>query len=211
MDVTDRKRAAAKLSGSERRFRLLIEGVRDCALFLLAADGSVTSWNEGAERIHGYNVEEAVGRDFCWFFPIEDVQKGESERVLRSTAEHGCYQSEGWRIHKNHGRFWGRLDVQALRDESGRVEGFAVVTRDLTELRQAQEKVGAYSVELRQKNLELTDLIEAVREAWHADASQTVAGLPVAGWEAAAENTSASTGRMPIPQCVDQFRVNSAE
>jgi PAS domain S-box-containing protein len=191
LDVTDRRRAAAGLRDSERRFRLLVEGVRDCALFLLAADGSVTSWNEGAARIHGYSVEEAVGRHFSWLFPMEEIQKGDSERVLRSAAEHGSYESEGWRVHKDHGRFWGRLDVQALRDESGRVEGFAVVTRDLTELRQAQEKLDAYAGELRQKSRELSDLIGAVREAWHADASLTMAGLPVAGWERAVETPAA--------------------
>jgi PAS domain S-box-containing protein len=120
-------------------FRLLVEGVREYAIYLLDPTGAVASWNAGAERIKGYAAEEIVGRHFGLFFTQDDVQAGKPAMVLREAATQGSFEDEGWRVRKDGSRFWANAVITALRDDAGTLTGFAKITRDLTERRRAAD------------------------------------------------------------------------
>jgi PAS domain S-box-containing protein len=138
-DITQRRQAERRLVERERRFRILVEGVIDYAIFLLDPSGVVTSWNAGAQRIKGYTAEEIVGHHFSRFYTSEDRVAGLPAKVLEIAAREGRYESEGWRVRKDGTRFWAAVVVDAIRDEKGQIVGFAKITRDATEKREAQE------------------------------------------------------------------------
>ena len=127
-------------SAGEARFRLLVESVKDYAIFLLDPRGHVRSWNAGAENIKGYLADEIVGKHFSTFYPAEDVAAGKCERELEIATEEGRFEEEGWRIRKDGSRMWANVTITALRSREGSLIGFAKVTRDLTERRQAEEE-----------------------------------------------------------------------
>jgi PAS domain S-box-containing protein len=129
----------AQLRTSEERFRLLVEGTRDYAIFMLDPDGNVVSWNPGAARIKGYMAEEIIGRHFSRFNVPEDVEKGKPAKALEVAAAEGRYEEEGWRVRKDGSHFWASVVITALRDEAGRLRGFSKITRDMTERKQAEE------------------------------------------------------------------------
>ena len=124
----------------EDAFRLLVEAVEDYAIFLLALDGTVLTWNPGAQRIKGYTAEEIVGRHFSAFYTPEDREANRPMRLLGWATEHGRFEDEGWRVRKDGSRFWADVVVTALRDAEGRPYGFAKITRDLTERRAAEAR-----------------------------------------------------------------------
>ena len=136
-------RQSPSLVSTEERFQLLVESVKDYAIFILDPSGHVTSWNAGAERIKGYTAEEIVGKHFSIFYPPEDVAAGKCELELEVAAREGRFEDEGWRIRKDGSRFWANVVITALRDPEGVLIGFAKVTRDLTERRQAEERLRA--------------------------------------------------------------------
>jgi len=138
-DVTERRAAHQALLESERRFRLLIDGVVDYALYMLDASGVVASWNQGAERMKGYTAAEIVGQHFSKFYTAEDRAAGLPARVLQTAAREGRFEAEGWRVRKDGSRFWASVVVDAIRGSDGRLEGFAKVTRDITERQAAQD------------------------------------------------------------------------
>jgi PAS domain S-box-containing protein len=138
--VQELTRSAERLYESERRFRLLVEAVTDYAIFMLDTDGKVVSWNPGAHRIKGYAADEIIGRHFSTFYTEHDRQAGLPARVLEQAARTGRCEIEGWRVRKDGSRFWGSVIVDAIRDPSGELLGFAKVTRDLTERRTAEEQ-----------------------------------------------------------------------
>jgi PAS domain S-box-containing protein len=123
------------------RFRLLVESVKDYAIFLLDEEGRVASWNEGAFRIKGYAPEEILGRHFSVFYPPEDIKSGKPDRELKDAAAAGKVLDEGWRLRKDGSRFWASVVITALRDRSGKVTGFAKVTRDATEKQVEQQRL----------------------------------------------------------------------
>ena len=129
----------AGLGSGEERFHLLVDAVRDYAIFMLDPGGHVISWNAGAERIKGYAEHEILGQHFSRFYLPEDVAAGVPGQVLRRAAEQGRSHLEGWRVRKDGSRFWGEVTVSAIQRD-GRLLGFAKVTRDLTERRQAEEE-----------------------------------------------------------------------
>jgi PAS domain S-box-containing protein len=130
-----------KFHESERRFRLLVEGVIDYAIFMLDANGVVTNWNPGAARIKGYTAKEIVGQHFSRFYSQEDRENGVPEQALETARRTGKYEAEGWRVRKDGTTFWASVVIDAIRDEAGQLVGFAKVTRDLTEKRAADEKL----------------------------------------------------------------------
>jgi PAS domain S-box-containing protein len=125
---------------SERAFRMLVEGVRDYAIFLLDPEGNVASWNPGAERIKGYTAREIIGKHFSNFYPQVDRDAGKPEYEQKVAAEVGRFEDEGWRIRKDGTRFWASVVITRLSDEDGKVIGFGKITRDLTERRIAEQR-----------------------------------------------------------------------
>jgi PAS domain S-box-containing protein len=119
-------------------YRLLVATVRDYAIFALDATGHVLTWNAGAEHLKGYKAHEIIGRHFSVFYPPEDIAAGKPRVELVGAARDGRIEDEGWRVRKDGTRFWANVVVTALRDDQGRVVGFAKVTRDLTERRAAE-------------------------------------------------------------------------
>jgi PAS domain S-box-containing protein len=140
-DMTDRRRAEQALLEAERRFRILVQGVTDYAIYMLDEDGKVTNWNAGAERIKGYLPEEIIGEHFSRFYTPEDFDAGVPKRALETARETGRYESEGWRVRKDGTRFWASVVIDAIRDEQGRLIGFAKITRDMTEKRENQKRL----------------------------------------------------------------------
>ncbi|QCO06005.1 hybrid sensor histidine kinase/response regulator [Azospirillum argentinense] len=138
-DVTERKQAQEALQQSEARFRLLVQGVIDYAIFMLDATGHVTNWNSGAQRMKGYAAEEIVGEHFSRFYTAEDRAAGIPLQGLRTAEQTGKFETEGWRLRKDGTRFWASVVIDAIRDDNGRLVGFAKVTRDITERKLAQE------------------------------------------------------------------------
>lgn len=137
-DISERRKAERALQESEERFRLLVEGTRDYAIFMLDPSGYIVSWNGGAERIKGYQAEDIIGRHFSCFYPREDVERGWPDEELRRAKLEGRFEDEGWRIRKDGSRFWANVIITALRDETGELRGFSKITRDLTERRQLE-------------------------------------------------------------------------
>src|SRR5450432_2878725 len=128
------------LAVSEERFRLLVESVRDYAIFILDPDGRVSTWNPGAERINGYQASEILGKHFSVFYPADVAATGKCEEDLVIATREGRFEEEGWRVRNGGSRLWANVTITALRDSSGELVGFAEVTRDLTERKQAEEE-----------------------------------------------------------------------
>jgi PAS domain S-box-containing protein len=135
-DITERKRAAEALHESEERFRLLVQGVTDYAIYMLSPEGIVTNWNSGAKRIKGYLDEEVIGSHFSRFYTEEDRQQLLPSRALSIAATVGRFENEGWRVRKDGSQFWAHVVIDAIRNDMGELIGFAKVTRDVTERRE---------------------------------------------------------------------------
>src|SRR5215204_5153243 len=127
------------LRESEERFRLMVEGVKDYAIFMLDPGGCVTTWNDGAERIEGYGEEEIVGRHFSSFYPDEDVERGHPEDVLRAALAEGRYVEEEPKVRQDGSRFWATTVITTLRDGKGNLKGFSMVVHDTTERKHADD------------------------------------------------------------------------
>jgi PAS domain S-box-containing protein len=124
---------------SEDPFRLLVQSIVDYAIYMLDPTGRITSWNEGAERIKGYPTSEIMGKHFSLFYTEEDRKAEVPKRALATAKREGRYEAEGWRVRKNGSRFWASVVIDAIHDDKGKLVGFAKITRDMTEKRQAQK------------------------------------------------------------------------
>ena len=158
-DLSERMRAEETLRQSEEKFRLLVEGVQDYAIFMLDPGGRIASWNVGAERIDGYGADEIIGKHFSIFYPPEAIAEGKPERMLREARGTGRAEDEGWRLRKSGERFWANVVITALHAPDGSFRGYAKVTRDLTERRRVQ----ALQEADRQKNEFLALLAHELR------------------------------------------------
>jgi PAS domain S-box-containing protein len=155
------------LRESEERFRLLVEGVKDYAIFMLDAEGHITTWNLGAWRIKGYEAEDIIGEHFSIFYTDEDVERGYPDEVLRLAAADGHYEEEGIRVRKDGSTFWANVVITALRDEAGDLRGFAKVTRDITARREAEERERLLAREQAARE-RATDILESISDAFFA-------------------------------------------
>jgi PAS domain S-box-containing protein len=148
--VTAEKEAAAALHESERQFRLLVDAVTDYALIRLDARGVVSSWNAGAERIKGYTQQEIVGQHFSLFYTTADRSAGVPARALAAATKSGTYETQGWRVRKDGSLFFADVIIDAIRNEAGELLGFAKITRDVTERRDAAERLRRAQQQLAQ-------------------------------------------------------------
>ncbi len=137
-DLTERREADEKLRRSEELFRRLVEGVTDYAIYMLDPRGIVSNWNAGAQRIKGYGPDEIIGQHFSIFYTDEDRERGEPARSLGIAEREGRFEAEAWRQRKDGSRFWANVVIDAIREPSGKLLGFAKITRDITERREAQ-------------------------------------------------------------------------
>ena len=126
-------------SKPEQQLQLLIDSVRDYAIFLLDTEGRVVTWNQGAQRIKGYTFDEIRGRHFSVFYPREEIEKGKPDYELKVAAQEGRFEDEGWRLRKDGSRFWANVVITALKDDKGALLGFGKFTRDLTQRKWAME------------------------------------------------------------------------
>jgi hypothetical protein len=138
-DLSERRRHEELLRASEERFRLLLEGVRDSAIFMLDPDGLIQSWNSGAAVINGYEADEVIGKHVSLFYTQSDIQSGKPANDLEQALRLGRVEEEGWRVRKDGSRFWANVTLSVLRDEAKTLRGFAAVVRDLTERRRLTE------------------------------------------------------------------------
>ena len=138
-DITEKKRGEDLLRDSEQRFRLLVQGVTDYAIYMLTPEGVVSNWNLGAERIKGYSHGDIVGHHFSLFYTDEDRLRGLPARALTTAGDVGRYEAEGWRVRKDGTRFWANVVIDAIRGDDGRLLGYAKITRDLSEKKAAAE------------------------------------------------------------------------
>ncbi|WLG87837.1 hybrid sensor histidine kinase/response regulator [Pseudomonas cucumis] len=138
-DLTDRKMAEETLKQSEQQFRLLVQSVTDYAIYMLAPDGRLTNWNLGAQRIKGYRPEEVIGQHFSMFYTPEDREAGEPQRALEIATREGRYENKAWRMRKDGTRFFAHVVVDPIWGDTGTLLGFAKITRDITEVTQAQQ------------------------------------------------------------------------
>lgn len=139
-DVSEKRAAANALFNSEQQFRVLVQGVRDYAIYMLDPEGYITNWNAGAALIKGYTAEEIIGRHFSTFYTEEDRRKGEPERGLETARRLNTFQNEAWRVRKDGTYFWASVVIDPIYDERGTLLGFAKVTRDITDKKRSLEK-----------------------------------------------------------------------
>lgn len=161
-DRTERRHAEEALRQSEERHRLLVESVKDYAIFVLDPQGRIMTWNEGARRLKGYEADEIVGAHFSKFYLPADIARGHPERELEIALAEGRYEEEGWRLRKDGSTFWASVTITALRDSERTHVGFAKVTRDLTARKQTEDALQARAKSFERLNRELDSFSHTV-------------------------------------------------
>ncbi len=154
-DISLRKQYESSLQESEKLSHILVEGVKDYAIFMLDTKGNVLSWNAGAERIKGYRPEEIIGRHFSCFYSEEDREGGKPEEEIRIAEKDGWFEKEGLRVRKDGSRFWAEAVITALYDRNGNLCGFSNVVRDITARKRAEEEIEALNADLSARASEL--------------------------------------------------------
>jgi formate hydrogenlyase transcriptional activator len=160
-DATEQRAAQEALRQNDLRLRSIVESIGDYAIYLLDREGHVATWNRGAEHIKGYKADEVVGLHFSRFFTQEDIDCGHPAKLLSQAIAKGRIEDEGWRVRKDGSRFWANSVVTTIRDSTGTVTGFAKITRDVTDRRQAQESVISELSSLLLANVDIRKLLGA--------------------------------------------------
>jgi PAS domain S-box-containing protein len=160
-DCTERRTAEEKLRQSEQTFRLLVDSVRDYAIFMLDQSGVITSWNAGAEHLKGYRADEVIGKHFSVFYTEPDRRRAHPDEELRRARSEGVYREEGWRVRQDGTIFWASVVITAIFNASGENIGFAKVTRDMSERRNAEESLQKMNESLQ---MQVRQQTAAVRE-----------------------------------------------
>jgi PAS domain S-box-containing protein len=194
-DLTVRHKEEVALRHSEERFRLLVSGVRDYAIFMLDPQGIVTTWNAGAEHIKGYTAKDIIGSHFSRFYPPDAIARKLPETELRGATMQGRFEDEGWRVRKDGSRFWANVIITAVRDSSGHLLGFSKITRNLTERRRHEE-------DLRRSEERFRLLVDGVTE--YAIMMLDSDGL-VTSWNAGAERIKGYSAKEILGQHVSHF------
>ena len=163
-DFTERREQEEHLRLSEERFRMLVEAATDYAIYMMDAQGYITTWNPGAERIKGYTADEIIGKHFSTFFTAQDVQSGSPQRILETAAREGRTEQEGWRVRKDGSRFWVNGIVTALYDKPGKLIGFTKITRDITERMRQHEALASEIAEKEKAQQELARSEDTLRQ-----------------------------------------------
>jgi PAS domain S-box-containing protein len=164
-DITQRQKAESGLRESEERLRLIIEGVKDYAIFMLDTDGYVASWNSGAERILGYSSHEIVGKQSKCFYKKVDIELGKPQEKLEIATAEGRYEDEGWRLRKDGSLFWANIIVTALCDDSGELRGFSQIMQDITEQKRSAEEKMQLIASLQESERKFRTLYESTTDA----------------------------------------------
>jgi rsbT co-antagonist protein RsbR len=159
MNHGETNKLADKFTESGLDFRMLVQNLKDYALYMLDPQGRVISWNEGAQRLKGYTADEIIGKHITVFFTKEDVNDNKPQRELEIAATTGRFEDENWRLRKDGSRFWANIVINAIRDDSDKLLGFAKVTRDMTERRRAEET-------LARQAREILDISTPVVQVW---------------------------------------------
>ena len=160
-DATEQRAAQEALRLNDLRLRSIVESIGEYAIYLLDSDGHVLTWNSGAERIKGYKADEVLGLHFSRFFTQEDQDQGRPAELLRQASARKRVEEEGWRVRKDGSRFWANVVITAIRDSTGAVTGFAKITRDVTEQKQAQESVIAGLSGLLLAHVDIRKILDA--------------------------------------------------
>ncbi len=168
-DLTEQHDLEVALRSSEERMRVLVGQVSDYAIIALDTEGTIETWNLGAERVKGYTAQEAIGRHFSMFYPEEDRRRGLPQRLLAAAAELGRVEQTGWRVRKDGSQFWGDVVITALHDDAGHLTGYAKVTRDRTHLKTLEEAqdafYAAFNHDFRTPVTALKGFVDALRDA----------------------------------------------
>lgn len=158
------QQANAATFAAEEKFQLLVESVKDYAIFLMDPNGDILSWNAGAERIKGYSADEIIGKRFTIFYTKQDIDRSHPDNELRLALANGKYEEEGWRVRKNGNHFWANVIITPLFDKEQRHVGFAKVTRDLSERKRADDLLKMAYSDLERRVVERTNELQKINE-----------------------------------------------
>lgn len=163
-DLTEKKHAEEEIERAEERIRLMVNSVKDYAIFMLDTEGNIASWNEGAKRIKGYEADEVIGSHFSRFYLPEDIARNHPQEELRIATVTGKYEEEGWRLKKDGSTFWANVVITRLDDSTGKHIGFVKVTRDLSERKRAEEQLRqtneSLEIRVQERTKELEDAVK---------------------------------------------------
>ena len=194
-DLTERRENEERLRQSEERFRLLVDGVQDYAIFMLDTEGRIMSWNQGARRLKGYSGPEVIGKSFSIFYPPDALERGLPATELREATRLGHFEDEGWRLKKDGTRFWANVVITALRDGDGTLRGFSKITRDLSERRAQDER-------LRESEERLRLVLEGIQD--YAILMLDPTGR-ITSWNSGAERITGYSGPEVLGQSFDRL------